>query len=383
VTAETLHVAALPFPSSQGTQAAVLAIVRAAAQDAARRGATVTLLTYEHGDGRTLLPANVEHRRTRAPLPNPSLRSGPSLAKLGEDAALVEALRAAPEARIVAHHVEAGLACVLAGRAFTWVAHTALGPELPLYAPRSEALAGPLRAAGEALDRFVAGRAERVLAVSPFLARRCRERLGVEATVLPIPWEPAAPIDEAEKRSARAALGLADDHEVLLYAGNLDHYQGLETALAALGARAHRRGRLRWLVASESSPDALLAAAAPHGVAGRIVLAPLATDADRRRAHAAADLALVPRRLEAGVSIKILEAFAHGLPTLAVRAATGGFPFEEACVVIEDDAAAMAAAIDDLLASPFQRVALCAAGPDYLTRHHTQAACVTALSRAR
>ncbi len=375
-----LHVAALPFPSTQGTQAALLAIVRAVADDAASRGETVGLLTYEEGDGRQLLPPSVVHRRTRAPMANRSLRSGPSLAKLAEDAALIASLRGAPEGGIVAHHVEAGLACVLAGRPFTWVVHTALGPELPLYAPGRARLAPLLSAAGEALDRLVATRAERVLTVSPFLAARCRARFGVEAQVLPIPWSVSPAFEEGERRSARRALGLADDHEVLLYAGNLDHYQGLDTALAAIGALAHRRGRVRWLLASESDPRPLLERARSLGVAPRIALAPLATDEDRRRAHAAADLAIVPRRLEAGLSIKVLEAFAHGLPTVAVRASAGGFPFEQACVLVDDDGSAMARAIEAVLASPFQRVALAAAGPEYLQRHHQAAACLAALA---
>ncbi len=379
MTAETLHVAALPFPSSQGTQAALLAIVRAVAADLAPAGRTVSLLTYQEGDGRTVLPDNVVHRRTRAPIANRSLRSGPSLAKLAEDAALVRALREAREPTIVAHHVEAGLACILADRRFTWVAHTALGPELPLYAPRASLLAPALHAAGERLDRLVASRAERVLAISPFLASRCRRELAIEATVLPVPWQPAAPITEEERAAARTALGLALDHEVLLYAGNLDHYQGLETAAAAVGRLAHRRGRLRWLVASQSDPSQLRDASARLGGAARIVSAPLATDTDRRRAHAAADVAIVPRRLQAGVSIKILEALAHGLPTVAVRASTGGFPFEEACVVVDDDASALAHAIDELLSTPFQRLALTAAGRDYLARHHDTAACLAAL----
>lgn len=377
--ARALHVAALPFPSSQGTQAALLAIVRAAGRDAARRDASIALLTYEAGDGRSVLPSSVEHRRTRAPVANHSLRSGPSLAKIAEDADLVRALRVAREPRIVAHHVEAAFACVLAGRAFTFVAHTALGPELPLYAPRRTAIAPLLTRAGESLDRFVCARAERVLAISPFLADRIRRQLGVEAAVLPTPWSVAAPVTDDERRAARVALGLADTHEVVLYAGNLDHYQGLDTAVAAIGSLAHRRGALRWLVASESSPDALLGACARAGIASRVIVAPLRTDEHRRGAHAAADLAIVPRRLEAGVSIKILEALAHGLPTIAVRTATGGFPFEEACALTDDDPKALARAIDDVLREPFQRAALSAAAPAYLAKHHDDAACLRAL----
>ncbi|MBX7195364.1 MAG: glycosyltransferase family 4 protein, partial [Sandaracinaceae bacterium] len=380
MTARVLHVAALPFPSSQGTQAALLAIVSAAARDAASRAERVALLTYESGDGRRVLPDSVEHRRTHAPIANRSLRSGPSLAKIAEDVALVRALREAREPDIVAHHVEAGLACVLAGRRFTWVAHTALGPELPLYAPSRTSIAPLLSASGEALDRFVARRAQRVLAISPFLARRLEAVTGTAATVLPTPWSVAPPVSDAERAASRTALGLASDHEVILYAGNLDHYQGLDAAIAALGRLAHRRGRLRWLVASQSAPHALEALARRSGLGPRIVLAPLATDEDRRRAHAAADVCVVPRRLEAGVSIKILEALAHGLPTVAVRAATGGFPFEDACRVVEADPSALAQALAEVLDEPFVRLALGAAGPAHLAAHHSDAACVSVLA---
>ncbi len=383
VIARALHVAALPFPSSQGTQAALLAIVRAAAADAATRDASIALLTYEAGDGRAVLPSNVEHRRTRAPFTNRSLRSGPSLAKVAEDLDLVRALREAREPRVIAHHVEAAFACVLAGRAYTFVAHTALGPELPLYAPTRRTLAPLLSGAGEQLDRLVARRAARVLAISPFLAHRIETVLDVRAEVLPTPWSVAAPITDDERRLARTALGLGPSHDVVLYAGNLDHYQGLDTATAALGTLAHRRGALRWLVASESSPEALLASCARAGIASRVIVAPLRTDEDRRRAHAAADLAIVPRRLEAGVSIKILEALAHQLPTVAVRTATGGFPFQEACALTDDDPKALSRAIDGVLAEPFQRAALSAAGPAYLATHHTADACVRALDAAR
>jgi glycosyltransferase involved in cell wall biosynthesis len=110
------------------------------------------------------------------------------------------------------------------------------------------------------------------------------------------------------------------------------------------------------------------------------VLAPLEDDTQRRRAHAAADIAIVPRRLEAGVSIKILEALAHGLPTVAVRAATGGFPLEDACRLVDDDARALAAAIGEILTEPFVRMAHTAAGPAHLARDHSPRACLDALA---
>lgn len=377
---EVLHVAALPFPSSQGTQAALSAIVRAHAEALAERGSRASLLTYAHGDGRSVLPSDVEHRRTRAPMPNASLRSGPSFAKVLEDGALVWAVRSALEPRIVAHHVEAALACVLAGRRFDWVVHTALGPELPLYLPHIQRFAPVLRRFGERLDRLVATRADRVLAVSPGLAERLARDHGVDARWLPIPWVASAPVHECEREQARAAFGFRPDDEVLLYAGNLDAYQGLDVAVEAVALLAHRRSRLRWLVATESDPVPFLLQAARRGIAARIVLGRLSDGATRRRAHAAADVALVPRKLDAGVAVKIFEALAHRIPTVAVRAATGGHPLEEACVLVDDDPRTIAAAISRVLESPFERLALAAAGPMYLDRHHEPRACAAVLT---
>ena len=369
-----LHVAALPFPSSQGTQAALLAYVNASARDAASRNEEVGLLTYAEGDGRALLEPNVVHRRSFAPIANASLRSGPSLAKVAEDIILIRAIRGAHSPHIVAHHIEAGLACIAARRPFTWVMHTALGPELPLYAPTWPRLAPWLSHAGEALDAFVARRATRVLAVSPFLATRASDRFQREVDVLPIPWPIAQGATTEERVEARAQLGFEARDVVLLYAGNLDHYQGLEVALDALAIIVQAASDIRWLIATESDSSALRMQAASRGLSPHLVFTRLHGDLARRRAHLAADIALVPRRLEAGVSVKLLEAFAHALPTVAVRASTGGFAMDEAACVVSPDAHEFARATLSLIASPEARARLGAQGARYLRAHHTDAA---------
>lgn len=379
----TLHVAALPFPSSQGTQAALLAYVNASAREAASDSRKVGLLTYAQGDGRALLEPNVIHQRTFAPIANASLRSGPSLAKVAEDLVLIRAIRAMHTDQCIAHHIEAGLACILARRPFTWVMHTALGPELPLYAPTRPRLAPWLSHAGEAVDTWVARRAERVLAVSPFLAARAAQRFQRSVDVLPIPWSLAEAAATHERSSSREALGLAPHDLVLLYAGNLDHYQGLEVALTALPRVRGQMPHVRWLIATESDPSALRAEAHARGLTQQVLFARLDSDIARRRAHLAADIALVPRRLEAGVSVKLLEAFAYQLPTVAVRASTGGFAMEEAALVVSDDADAFADAVLKLVASMELRKQLGEAGARYLAAHHTDAAMTKVLYQRR
>ena len=110
----------------------------------------------------------------------------------------------------------------------------------------------------------------------------------------------------------------------MLYAGNLDAYQGLDPLFDAMSTLAAARPELAWLVATESSPHDFSAKLAAAGWRGRVLFSALANEADRRTAHAAADLALVPRGAPGGVPVKLLDALARGLPVVTTRTACAG-----------------------------------------------------------
>jgi len=154
-----LHVACLPFPSYQGTQAALAAMLEASAAT----GEPTHLLTYAQAAYELDAPYEV-HRIPDFPKVR-SLRSGPSWGKIGLDArCIVEVRRLArrlqPKA-IVAHHIEAALAALAAQAApVYYVAHTSLARELPVYFPSLPA-------------SFVSGVSERVL---PFVAGALGQR---------------------------------------------------------------------------------------------------------------------------------------------------------------------------------------------------------------
>ena len=157
-----LHVACLPFPSPQGTQAAIDAMLRASAEE----GQPAHLLTYAHGADDTPRPYTL-HRLPDFPKVR-SLRSGPSLGKvaldlrcIGSTRRLVRRLR--PRA-IVAHHIEAALACIAARvRPLYYVAHTSLSAELPEYFPRLPFELPSL--AGRAAEQWACARVDGVGAV--------------------------------------------------------------------------------------------------------------------------------------------------------------------------------------------------------------------------
>lgn len=344
----TLHVACMPFPTPQGTQAIVGMMVRALR----RQGHQAHLLTYAHGQSDPTAASELEPRR----LPDwprvRATRSGPSLGKLALDVRMVAALRA-ERARtgaqlLVAHNVEAAWACAAAGVApFVYFAHTSMREELPFYLPRR--VRSLSRGAGDTLDRGACMRAASVFALTPALATRLAPLHPRVETVLP-PFELPASAPPS-RTAARTRLGLPLGAPVALYAGNLDAYQGIELLLGAL-----ERAPAPWhlLVATASAPEPLRALSEAHGVLSRVVFAPLGTEHDRAVAHAAADVALVPRLASGGLPIKLLEALVRGVPVVANQRALAGLPLSPGApmvtVVADDSPAALAAGMEQLVA---------------------------------
>ncbi len=371
-----LHVAAMPFPTPQGTQAVLHAMMQALAED----GRDAHLLTYGDGAG-PIAPSYHWHPGGRVP-GSPGERSGPSVRKLASDAALAMKLRSLnqrlrPEV-IVAHHVEAAATCLAATtRPFVFFAHTALGPELPTYLPRGGGKLGPLvQLAGHTLDRELCRRADAVAAISPSLRDSLEELSRRSVTYVPPPWSVPAPMTPAERHLGRQDLGLSEDDEVILYAGNLDRYQGVEVALGAAERVATTRPRARLVVATASDTEALELEAG-----AMIITTELPRDeASRRRLYAAADVAVIPRRAPGGLPIKLLDALARGLPVAAPRRAAAGLPLGDAALLVaDDDARALAAAINLALSSPRAARDVAERGRQFITREHSPARFLTAL----
>ena len=368
-----LHVACLPFPSYQGTQAALDAMLRASA----KAGQRTHLLAYAQGAYEPDTPYEI-HRIPDFPVVR-SLRSGPSWGKLALDARcvietrrLVQRLQ--PEA-ILAHHIEAALA-VLAARVTPvyYVAHTSLSCELPVYFP---ALPPHLVSAlAKQAERRVCARVAGVAAVAPSLARL----LDPGARYLPVPWPLRAIADHPTRNEARASLGLSADAQVCLYAGNLDRYQGWEQLIEALGILRARHPNACVLLATESDPAPARLEAQRLGLAHCLHIHRLDTEHARQLVHAASDLTWVPRRTEGGLPIKMLDAFARKLPVIAMERATAGLPVRHACVITpNDDPGALAAAASRLIGNDRVAITVRERASRYLATHHSNASFAEAL----
>jgi len=368
-----LHVACLPFPSYQGTQAALDAMLRAST----RSGRQTHLLAYARGGYAIESPYEI-HRIPDFPAVR-SLRSGPSWGKVALDARCIletrRLVRSLRPTAIVAHHLEAALAVLAAGVAPAYyVAHTSLSRELPVYFPSLPP--GLVSRAAKAAERLVCARVAGVAAVAPSLARL----LGDGAQYLPVPWTISPDSNRPTREEARAALGLAPDLRVCLYAGNLDPYQGWEHLFEALLVLRRTQPKARLLIATESDPGSSRGLASRLGLADSVRYCRLDSERARELSHAAADLAWVPRRTEGGLPIKMLEAFSRKVPVIAMTRATAGLPVQDACVAVpDDDAYALSAAAGHLLDDDRVAASLQERARHYLATHHSTEAFAAAI----
>ncbi|MCB9596817.1 MAG: glycosyltransferase, partial [Sandaracinaceae bacterium] len=118
----------------------------------------------------------------------------------------------------------------------------------------------------------------------------------------------------------------------------------------------------------------------PSGAGARARFVGLADEPDRRAAHAAADLAWVPRGAPGGLPMKLLDALSRGVPTVAVRRATAGIELGDAATVVRDDdpEALAAAALITLEARDAAR-ALGLRGRAHVAREHDDASYLAAI----
>jgi len=211
----------------------------------------------------------------------------------------------------------------------------------------------------------------RVAAISPAVARRLRDA-GVPAERIRLIWSAVDPErlqPSATRQALRARLDTAPDTACLLVAANLVQRKGVDVLLAAYAALASRECTELWIAGDGPERAPLEATATRLGVADSVRF--LGHRSDVPDLLEACDVFVLPSRLE-GLGVAALEAMARSRPVVA--SAVGGLA---ETVVAEQtgllappgDAAALATALQRLLADPALARRLGTAGAARVAEH--------------
>ena len=286
---------AFPFPLAQGSQRYFADQARALEN----AGARVTAITYGSGAGRA--PDDIALRRTPAWASPKYLGSGfaarKPLAALSLARILLQSHRAHGFDAVLAHNAEAALAALGArargGPPVVYVAHTLWHEELPSHLPvRVPPSVGPTL--GAALDRLCARRADGVLVLTETARAALAPHARGPVACIPPGWRPEPVPSAAEIREACTRKGLEPGGYVV-YAGNVDRYQGL----ALLDEAAAALPELPCVVVTHAHrPTHFGALRSVHVSAPR----------DSRALVLGATCVAVPRRVAGGFPLKLLDA---------------------------------------------------------------------------
>lgn len=318
-----------------------------------RRGHSVTVACYAHGEGEP----DPEYTVLRTPkVPGYSnLRAGPDLIKPALDVALAARIARIPADVVHAHNYEAPLAAVVArartGTPVVYGAHNTMSEELHTYF-EGRAARRVAHSVGRLLDRTIPRMADHALALTPSGVDTLRslgcQHVGCVA--------PGVDMSDLEVGAPEVVPG----GPWVVYAGNPDHYQDLDVLVDAM----------------RQVPEAglLMISAAPLDewkTRGLERLHCIQTS-DFARVKAlllGAAVAALPRAVCSGYPIKLLNYLGLGLPTVASQGSAQ--PLPGVISVPNHDPGAMAAAIRVLLAQDARRAALGARAREHVAKHCT------------
>jgi rhamnosyl/mannosyltransferase len=209
-------------------------------------------------------------------------------------------------------------------------------------------------------------RAARIIATSPnyLVSSRFLRRHAAKCAVVPLGIDEArfAQADPARVAAIRSRF-TEDPQPLLLFVGRLRYYKGLHVLLEAMPQiRAT-------LVIGGDGPERgqLVAQAAGLGVAERVHFLGDVPDADLPALYHAADVFVMPAHLRAeALGLVQIQALASGVPCVSTELGTGtsfaNRHGETGLVVPPSDPAALAQAINTLLADPGMRQRMGSAG---------------------
>ena len=317
-----LMVAPQPFFRARGTPLSVMHRIRALV----RLGHTVDLVTYPFGDDPELEGLTI-HRSARSPFVT-DVGIGPSVSKLSLDVPLLwDALRLARSGRydLLHTHEEAGLAgqwmARQSGLLHVYDMHSSLPQQFSNFGRYEWRTV--VWAFGR-LERAAVRRADGLIVVYPELERHVRALgyLGPVAMIentLDFDREPA---DPGATQRIRRQLGLGAER-VVLYAGTLEPYQGMDLLVKAVSLLASRSSpcmsSVRFVSVGGTHEQVTQFAdlAASMGVADQMVFVPMVSPHRVFDYYDLADVLVTCRTRGTNTPLKIYQYLRSGRPIVA------------------------------------------------------------------
>jgi glycosyltransferase involved in cell wall biosynthesis len=312
-------VAALPFPTLQGSQV----VVRQFSETLSERGHQVHLVTY--GYGQFPYHPTFDIHRIRDLASYRKLSSGPSFMKTVLDSLLAFKLREVCARHgiqiISAHNYEAAVVGVLVGKMLripvVYHSHGLLSQELCTYfrAPFSRMLA---QSVGSIFDRFVPRMVKRNVVFTQE-EKSALQKLGVASEGIEV-------VPPGISISAPRALETseASPTPTAVYAGNLDRYQNLPLILEAFERVCEEvpEAVLRLVSAGDFAP--LREETIQRGIENNVEFVNATSFREILALLSASHVGLTARTLKGGFPIKILNYLSAGLPVVAFESGSKG-----------------------------------------------------------
>jgi len=332
-----LLLCACPFPAPQGSQVYIGGLAGALAQ----AGARVRIVSYPGGKG--LLPAGVEHQPCRGIGLKPRVRAGPWSGKLLLNRNLRSATRDALDSDkpdiVLAHNIEAlRIASPLArkrGVPAIYCAHGIMERELPSYFG-----AKPLRTLaqilGRRLDRSAIKQADgfHVLTrtAADFFAARgvAEDRIHLAA--------PGIDLDAFDSEQVCPPHGYKDvaGDPLIVYAGNLDGYQDLETLREAFILLRQTHSNARIVLASHNESGQYRNVQRVWRRTPGVHFVRVRSFGEMKALLFKADILVNPRSLPGGFPVKLLNYMAARKPIVSCRGSAEILTDEENALLVDD-----------------------------------------------
>jgi glycosyltransferase involved in cell wall biosynthesis len=196
------------------------------------------------------------------------------------------------------------------------------------------------------LTRSAARRAQAVVTVSEFSQREIHELYGVPAERIRV-------IRNGLTIPRVAGSGARDP--LVLYAGSIFNRRRVPDLIAAFAIAARKVPAAQLVIAGEDRtfpPQDLVAAAAAHGVEGRVSLRSYVSDGELASLYTRASVFAFLSEYE-GFGLTPLEALAAGVPIVVLDTPVAREIYGDAAIFVpKDDAAATAEALTRLMTSP-------------------------------